>query len=122
MSYQYKTEALREQGMLLPPRLDEYVSEDNTVRAIDAYVESLDMAQLGFQHTVGGGGSGQPPYAPTTLLKLSLWGYLNRTRSRRRLELETYRNLEVIWLLQTYKACIRRIKPSLIFAKTMPRP
>jgi len=86
--------------MLLPPRIDEYVSEENTVRAIDAYVESLDMAQLGFQHTVGGGGAGQPPYAPTTLLKLYLWGYLNRTRSSRRLELETYRNLELIWLLQ----------------------
>lgn len=100
MSYQYKIGIPREQGMLLPPRIDEYVSEENTVRAIDAYVESLDMAQLGFQHTAGGGGAGQPPYAPTTLLKLYLWGYLNRTRSSRRLELETYRNLEVIWLLQ----------------------
>jgi hypothetical protein len=73
MSYQYKTGVPRAQGMLVPPRIDEYVSEDNTVRAIDAYVESLDVAQLGFQHTVGGGGAGQPPYAPATLLKLYLW-------------------------------------------------
>jgi transposase len=95
--------------MLLPPRVDEYVSEDNTVRAIDAYVESLDMAQLGFQHTVGGGGAGQPPYAPATLLKLYLWGYRNRTRSSRRLERETYRNLEVMWLLQGLHPCYKTI-------------
>jgi len=109
MSYQYKTGIPREQGMLLPPRVDEYVSEDNTVRAIDAYVESLNMAQLGFQHTVGGGGAGQPPYAPGTLLKLYIWGYLNRTRSSRRLEVETYRNLEVIWLLQGLHPCYKTI-------------
>jgi hypothetical protein len=104
MSYQYKPGISREQGMLLPPRIDEYVSEENTVRAIDAYVESLDMAQLGFRHTVGGGGAGQPPYAPTALLKFYFWGYLNRTRSSRRLERETYRNLEVIWLLEGRRA------------------
>jgi transposase len=95
--------------MLLPPRIDDYVSEDNTVRAIDAYVKSLDMAQLGFQHTVGGGGAGQPPYAPGTLLKLYIWGYLNRTRSSRRLETETYRNLEVIWLLEGLHPCYKTI-------------
>ena len=100
MSYQYKTGVAREQGLLLPPSLEEYVSENNPVRAIDAYVESLDLAQLGFQYTVGGGGAGQPPYAPGMLLKLYIWGYLNRIRSSRRLELETYRNLEVIWLMR----------------------
>jgi len=109
MSYQYKTGIPREQGMLLPPRVDEYVAEDNAVRAIDAYVESVDLAQLGFQHTVGGGGAGQPPFAPGTLLKLYVWGYLNRTRSSRRLEVETYRNLEVIWLLQGLHPCYKTI-------------
>lgn len=109
MSYQYKVGLSREQGMLLPPRVDEYVSEENTVRAIDAYVESVDLVQLGFQHTAGGGGAGQPPFAPGTLLKLYLWGYLNRTRSSRRLERETYRNLEVIWLLQGLHPCYKTI-------------
>jgi transposase len=109
MSYQYKTGVPREQGILLPPRVDEFVSDDNAVRAIEAYVESLDLAQLGFQHTIGGGGSGQPPFAPGTLLKLYLWGYLNRTRSSRRLEVETYRNLEVIWLLQSLHPCYKTI-------------
>jgi transposase len=109
MSYQYKIGVPREQGMLLPPRVDEFVSDDNAVRAIDAYVESLDLAQLGFQHTVGGGGAGQPPFAPGTLLKLYMWGYLNRTRSSRRLEVETYRNLEVIWLLQGLHPCYKTI-------------
>jgi transposase len=109
MSYQYKTGVPREQGILLPASLDEYVSETNTVRAIDAYVESLDMAQLGFQHTVGGGGAGHPPYAPGMLLKLYLWGYLNRTRSSRRLEVGTYRNLEVIWLMQGLRPSYKTI-------------
>ena len=100
MSYQYKTGIARTQHQLLPPSLDEYVSEENAVRAIDAYVDSLDMASLGFQHTVGGGGAGQPPYAPGMLLKLYVWGYLNRIRSSRRLETATYRNLEAMWLVQ----------------------
>lgn len=109
MSYQYKAGISREQGMLLPPRVDEYVSEENTVRAIDASVESLDLGQLGFQYTVGGGGAGQPPFAPGTLLKLYMWGYLNRTRSSRRLEVETFRNLEVIWLLHGLHPCYKTI-------------
>jgi transposase len=95
--------------MLLPPRIEDYVSAENTVRAIDAYVESLNLAHLGFQPTVGGGGAGQPPYAPGMLLKLYLWGYLNRTRSSRRLEVETYRNLEVIWLLRGLHPCYKTI-------------
>jgi len=97
---QYKVGVDRQQVMLLPPSLEEYVSETNAVRAIDAYVESVDLAQLGFQHASGGMTAGQPPYQPGRLLKLYLWGYLNRIRSSRRLELETYRNLEVIWLIQ----------------------
>jgi transposase/IS5 family transposase len=106
---QYKIGYDRQQGMLLPPRLEEYVAENNPVRAIDAYVETLDMAQLGFTKTRGGVTAGQPPYAPAMLLKLYLWGYLNRVRSSRRLEKETYRNLEVIWLLQGLHPCYRTI-------------
>jgi transposase len=106
---QYKTGYDRRQGMLLPPRIDEYVDENNPVRAIDAYVETLDMAQLGFTKTGGGLTAGQPPYAPAMLLKLYLWGYLNRVRSSRRLAHETYRNLEVLWLLQGLHPCYKTI-------------
>lgn len=118
----YKTGIDRQQVMLLPPSLDEYVSETNAVRAIDAYVESIDLGQLGFQHASGSCTAGQPPYHPGRLLKLYLWGYLNRIRSSRRLELETYRNLEVIWLVQqlhpTYKtiADFRKENPSALKA------
>lgn len=106
---QYKIGYDRQQGMLLPPRIDEYVDESNAVRAIDAYVETLEMAQLGFTKTEGGVTAGQPPYAPGTVLKLYLWGYLNRIRSSRRLEKETYRNLEVIWLLQGLHPCYKTV-------------
>jgi len=97
----YKTGLPRGQDMLLPPRVDEYVGDDNPVRAIDAYVESLDLATLGFQNTApGSGAGGQPPFPPGVLLKLYLYGYLNRIHSSRRLEREARRNLEVIWLAQ----------------------
>lgn len=95
----YKEGESREQAMLLPPSVEDYVGEDNPVRAIDAYVESLDLGQLGFQHAEGGLTVGQPAYAPAALLKLYLYGYLMGVRSSRRLERETRRNLEVIWLL-----------------------
>jgi transposase len=106
---QYKVGYDRRQGMLLPPRIEEYVTETNPVRAIDAYVDTLDMVQLGFKHAEGGVTAGQPAYAPGMLLKLYLWGYLNRTRSSRRLEQETYRNLEVIWLVQGLHPCYKTI-------------
>ena len=96
----YKTGASREQPSLLPPRIEDYVSADNLVRAIEAYVCSLDLAALGFRHAERDGGAGQPPYDPADLLGLYLYGYLNRVRSSRALERETRRNLEVIWLLK----------------------
>jgi transposase len=105
----YKTGYDRQQGMLLPPRIAEYGDENHPVRAIEASVETRDMAQLGFTKTRGGLTTGQPPYAPGMLLKLYLWGDLNRTRSRRRLERETYRNLEGIWLLQGLHPCYKTI-------------
>jgi transposase len=89
----------RNQIILFPESIDEYISMDNPVRVIDAYVEQLDMAALGFKFaqrpTVG-----RPPYHPGDLLKLYIYGYLNRVRSSRRLEHETHRNLEVMWLLK----------------------
>jgi transposase len=96
----FKSGISREQGSLLPPRMDDYVGADNPVRAIDAYVCSLNLAGLGFKHAKGGGGAGQPPYDPADLLKLYLYGYLNQVRSSRRLEREACRNVEVMWLLR----------------------
>jgi transposase len=95
----FKSGISREQASLLPPRLDDYVGPDNPVRAIDAYVCSLDLGGLGFKHAKSGGGAGQPPYAPADLLKLYLYGYLHRVQSSRRLEHEARRNVEVMWLL-----------------------
>lgn len=107
MERRYKQGPSRHQKTLLPPSIDEYISSTNPVRAIDAYVNSLDLEELGFTHAQGTFGAGQPAYDPSDLLKLYLYGYLHRIRSSRRLERETHRNLEVIWLLQglrpTYK-------------------
>ena len=93
----------RSQLLLLPDAVDDYVGPDNPVRFIDAFVDGLDLEAAGFQR-VHPKGTGRPGYDPGDLLKLYLYGYLNRIRSSRRLELETHRNLEVIWLL-------RRLQP-----------
>ena len=96
----YKSGQDREQASFLPPRLEDYVGRDNPVRAIDAYVDSLDLMGLGFRDVGSDGGAGQPPYDPADLLKLYLYGYLQQVRSSRRLEREAGRNLEVMWLLK----------------------
>ena len=96
----YQKVHCRSQAMLLPPCVDDYVSEHNTVRAIDAFVGTLDLQALGFEHTEASSGAGQPAFDPALLLKLYLYGYQHRVRSSRRLEAETRRNLEVIWLCQ----------------------
>lgn len=95
----YKAPDNRSQSSLFPPSLDDYVSPDNPVRAIDAYVNTLSLDGLGFQYTQPTQGSGQPPYHPGDLLKLYLYGYINHVRSSRKLERETYRNVEVMWLV-----------------------
>jgi transposase len=87
----------RDQMTFFPQSLDEYVSDDNPVRFIDVFVENLDLINLGFKHSVLKE-TGRPPYHPSVLLKLYIYGYLNRIRSSRRLEQESYRNVEVIWL------------------------
>src|SRR6476660_8204069 len=89
----------RSQLLLLSEAVDDYVAADNPVRFIEAFVDGLDLAALGFIGTVPKV-TGRPGYAPADLLKLYIYGYLNRTRSSRRLEAETHRNIEVIWLLR----------------------
>lgn len=88
----------RQQAWLLPASIQDYVSDDNPVRVIDAFIEELDLRSLGIQ--VQPAATGRPSYAPASLLKLFVYGYLNRVRSSRELERLTHRNLEVIWLLQ----------------------
>src|SRR5438552_14645909 len=88
----------REQVMLFPESVEEYITEDNAVRFIDAFVESLDLAQLGFRRAQPAE-TGRPAYDPGDLLRLYLYGYLNRVRSSRMLERETKVNIEVMWLL-----------------------
>jgi len=87
----------RRQTMLLPDQVDDYVPEENPVRAVDAFVDALDLAALGFEG-VAPERTGRPAYHPATLLKIYIYGYLNRIPSSRRLERETQRNLELIWL------------------------
>src|SRR5689334_23448680 len=98
----------RSQLLLLPEAVDDYVGADNPVRFIEAFVAGLDLAALGFIGTVPKA-TGRPGYAPGDLLKLYIYGYLNRTRSSRRLEAETHRNIEVIWLLRHLKPDFKTI-------------
>ena len=89
---------------MLPDMLDEYVDEDNEVRFVDAFVDSLDLAKLGFRHAERYDSVftsvGRPPFDPRDLLKLYVWGYLNQIRSSRKLERECHRNTELMWLLK----------------------
>jgi transposase len=88
----------RNQVNLLPNTLDDYVSEDNPVRVIDAYVDSLDLEEMGFK-VFCGQKAGQKPYRREDLLKLYLYCYMNRIRSSRRMEVEATRNIELMWLV-----------------------
>src|SRR4249920_3479427 len=87
----------RSPSTLFPERLDDYLGEDNPVRAIDVFVDELDLAGLGFVG-VEPEATGRPAYHPATLLKIYIYGYLNRIQSSRRLEREAQRNVELIWL------------------------
>jgi transposase len=98
----------RSQTLLLPESLDEYVGPQNPVRFIDAFVDGLDLTAAGFIR-VASKVTGRPGYAPKDLLKLYVYGYLNRVRSSRRLEAETHRNIEVIWLLRHLKPDFKTI-------------
>jgi transposase len=87
----------RTQGTMFPAQLDEYVAEDNPVRVIDAFIDTLDLKALGFEGAVPAE-TGRPSYHPAVMLKIYLYGYLNRIQSSRRLERETQRNVELMWL------------------------
>jgi transposase len=98
----------RDQLLLLPEAVDDYVEVDNPVRFIEAFVDGLDLAGAGFAR-VEAKATGRPGYAPGDLLKLDIYGYLNRVRSSRRLEREAQRNIEVIWLVRGLKPDFKTI-------------
>ncbi len=87
----------RSQVTLLPEYLDDFIGEDNPVRVVDVFVDELDLAELGFERTQAAA-TGRPGYHPAMLLKLYIYGYLNRLQSSRRLEREAQRNVELMWL------------------------
>ncbi len=98
----------RHQITLFPEAVDDYISEENPVRVIEAYVNTLNLAELGFLKTEPKD-TGRPPYNPQDLLKLYIYGYMNRIRSSRRLETEAGRNLELVWLLRKLKPDFKTI-------------
>ena len=87
----------RTQSVLFPERLDDWIDEGNPVRAVDVFVDALDLAHLGFERALPAD-TGRPAYHPATLLKIYIYGYLNRVQSSRRLEREAQRNVELVWL------------------------
>jgi transposase len=89
----------RNQENLLPPSVDEYVSSDSNARIVDAFIDSLNLAKLGFERAIAAR-TGRPGYHPADMLKLYIWGYLNQIRSSRQLERTCLRDLEAIWLLR----------------------
>ncbi len=90
----------RNQVNMIMTSLDEIIDAENPVRVIDAYVESLDLLALGFKE-YSGNNKGQAPYRRSDLLKLHIYGYLNKIRSSRKLEVEVKRNLELMWLINS---------------------
>jgi len=98
----------RNQIILFPESIDEYVSDNNSIRIIDEYIKQLDLKSLHFKRAATPK-IGRPPYHPKDMLKLYLYGYLNRIRSSRRLEQEAIRNLEVIWLIKKLKPDFKTI-------------
>ena len=88
----------RGQSTLLPESLDDYVSDTNPVRVVDVFVDELNLAKLGFDGVIPAE-TGRPAYHPAILLKIYIYGYLNRIQSSRRLEREAQRNIELMWLV-----------------------
>ena len=98
----------RDQKLLFPEAIEDYVGADNPVRFMDAFVATLDLRALGFEKAVTQN-TGRPPYHPGDLLRLYLYGYLHRLRSSRLLEKECHRNVELIWLVRTLKPDFKTI-------------
>ncbi len=93
----------RSQSVLFPERLEDWISQNNPVRVVDVFVDELDLKALGFERATAAE-TGRPGYHPATLLKIYVYGYLNRIASSRRLERECGRNVELMWL-------VRRLAP-----------
>jgi len=108
MSKKYKEGINRNQQQFFPPSLDELVDEDNTVRAIELYVEQLNLKEMGFDDT-STSFEGQKSYSPQLLLKIYIYGYLNKIRSSRALEKENARNIELMWLTSGLKPTYKTI-------------
>ncbi len=87
----------RFQSTLFPESLEDYIAKDNSIRVVDAFVDKLNLKELGFDRAEPSD-TGRPGYLPATMLKIYIYGYLNRIQSSRRLERESYRNVELIWL------------------------
>ncbi len=117
MNEKYKAGINRNQQQFFPPSLDEYVDETNQVRAIDLYVEQLDFKELGFDDT-STSFEGQKSYSPKLLLKIYIYGYLNKIRSSRNLERENARNIELMWLTSGLKPTYKTIAD---FRKNNPK-
>lgn len=107
----------RTQATLFPERLDDYIAEENAVRVIDVFIDELDLTSMGFKTIPAI--TGRPAYHPATMLKLYVYGYLNRVQSTRRLEREAGRNVELMWLLGRLAP---DFKTMLIFVKTTRKP
>src|ERR1700727_3176957 len=97
-------EADRGQWTLLPECLDDFIDESNSVRVMDVFVDALDLAEMSFEGAEPAA-TGRPSYHPSVLLKLYIYGYLNRVQSSRRLEREAGRNVEVMWLMSRSCGC-----------------
>jgi transposase len=98
----------RKQTVLFPEVLDDYISEENPVRFIDVFIEGLDLSEMGFGKAIPKE-TGRPPYDPGDLLRLYVYGYLNRTRSSRQLEKEASRNVELMWLMRKLRPDFKTI-------------
>jgi transposase len=107
MSHHIKGQS-RHQSTLFPESIDDFVTEDNPVRVIDMFVDHLDLLDLGFE-TVNPKLTGRQGYHPSTMLKLYIYGYLNRIQSSRRLEKESHRNVELMWLLERLRPDFKSI-------------
>jgi Transposase and inactivated derivatives len=108
----------RGQDTLLPESLDDYVSDTNPVRVADVFVDELDLVSLGFDGAIPAD-TGPPAYHPAILLKIYIYGYLNRIQSSRRLEREAQRNIELMWLTGRLMPISRPLPTS---EKTTARP
>ena len=101
----------RDQISLLPACIDDYVAPDSLVRVVDAFVASLNLAELGFNRAVAAA-TGRPGFQPGDMLRLYIWGYLNQVRSSRHLERACVRDLEALWLMRKRTGCnVPRLRP-----------